>query len=94
MVRTMLAATLAFSSAGIAFAGDGLSPLNLAHHIFTKADANKDGVLTAKEHQSAGLGRYGVSFVDFDLDDDNKVSWEEYKSVFERHHKAPGERDV
>lgn len=94
MFRSVIVAALMVSGAATASAGESLSPIDLAQHIFRHADADKDGVLTAKEHEAAGLGRYGVSFVDFDLDDDNRVSWEEYRALFERHHKAMGEQPV
>ena len=86
MIRIIAVAALVLS-AQPAIAGGGKTALDVAQHVFTKADTNEDGVLTAKEHEAAGLGNYGATFSDFDLDNDSRVSWDEYKAVFERHHK-------
>ena len=92
MNRIFAAAALAALIAPAAIAGEQPSPLAIAQHIFEKADADKDGLLTPEEHESAGLGRFGASFSDFDLDRDSRVTWDEYRSIFERHHGTSGER--
>ena len=85
MIRSLtLAAFLAAS--GTAAAGEAQSALDMAKHIFDSADSDKNGALTINEHKAAGLGRLGAEFSTFDLDKDSKVTWEEYKTVFERHH--------
>ena len=94
MPRVFLGAALALLIAPAASAGEQSSPLAIAQHIFEQADADKNGVLTPGEHVSAGLDRFGASFADFDLDRDSQVTWDEYRSIFERHHPAPGERSA
>lgn len=88
MVRIIAVAALASMSLGYAQAGEALSPLQIAQQIFAKADTNGDGALTQAEHEAAGLGRFGASFADFDLDKDSTVTLEEYEAVFKRHHKG------
>ena len=88
MRHVITAAALIYLTTGAALAGGGNTPLEIAQHIFSHADVDEDGVLTANEHAAAGLGRYGASFSDFDLDQNSKVTWDEYKTFFERHHKA------
>ena len=90
MSRIVLAFLLASLSAGSALAGEAQTPLSMAQRIFEAADSNADGALTAEEHGNAGLGRFGASFDDFDLDGDSRVTWSEYKALFERHHKPAG----
>ena len=92
MTRLPVAAALALMVSTTAFAGEQPSPLAIAQHIFEKADVDKDGVLTRDEHESAGLGRFGAEFADFDADRDSRVTWDEYRTLFERHHQSPGER--
>ena len=92
MIRALTVALIVLSSATSVLAGETLTPIQAAEHIFKAADSNKDGVLTETEHDAAGLGRYGAAFVDFDADTDSKVTWDEYKAVFERHHGATDER--
>ena len=88
MNRLALVTFFIVFTAGAAVAGEAESPLRLAQKIFEAADSNGDGALTAAEHSNAGLGRFGASFGDFDLDDDDRVTWSEYKTLFERHHKG------
>ncbi len=94
MKHVITAAALICLTTGAAVAEEGSTSLELAQHIFTHADVDNDGVLTATEHSAAGLGRYGASFSDFDLDQDSKVTWDEYRTVFERYHKATEDQPV
>ena len=94
MTRIATATLLVFLGTNAAIAGQPYSLVDIAQHIFVKADADKDGVLTVNEHASAGLGRYGASFGELDLDNDNRVTWAEYKAVFERHHMPTDEREA
>ena len=94
MICVAAAVALAVFTAGNVLAGEALSPAEIAQHIFTQADTDKDGVLTRSEHESAGLGRYGAEFGDFDLDKDSRVTWDEYKALFDRHHKDLGGRSA
>ncbi len=92
MTRIFAAAALACLAVSPASAGDGASPLKVAQHVFEKADTDNNGVLTIAEHESAGLGRFGASFADFDADRNEEITWDEYKALFQRHHKVDGER--
>lgn len=94
MTRLVAAAVLALVYAETVVADDGYSHLEMARYVFAKADADKDGVLTPKEHDKAGLGRYGVSLADFDLNGDDLVTWKEYKAIFNRYHGTPGGRSA
>ena len=94
MTRIATAAVFVIFGANAAFAGGSYTLGQIAQHIFMKADTDRDGVLTAVEHASAGLARYGSSFSDLDLDDDSRVTWAEYRAVFERHHKPTDEREA
>ncbi len=94
MIRIITLAALASLATGSAFAGEKPSPLKIAQHIFEKADTDKNGVLTINEHEAAGLGRFGASFADFDVDRNSEVTWDEYRALFERHHKGVGERSA
>jgi|GEM_PF-5956263 len=58
----------------------------IADHIFSHADSDKDGAMTSEEYASGGLGKYGASFGDFDLDRDGRVTLAEYREVFARFH--------
>ncbi len=94
MTRIAAVVALVFLTASTALAGGSYSLVRIAQHIFVAADADKNGVLTANEHAAAGLARYGSSFSDLDLDDDSRVTWAEYKVVFERHHRPTDEREA
>ena len=61
-----------------------------AKKLFQSADINNDNALTKAEHGSAGLDKFGVAFRTFDVDSDNIISWDEYKTVFSKHHKNSG----
>ena len=94
MTRIAIAAVLVLLGTNAALAGGSYTLFDIAVHIFAKADADKDGVLTVNEHASAGLGRYGASFGKLDLDNDSRVTWDEYKAVFERYHRPTDEREA
>ncbi|MEL7466654.1 MAG: hypothetical protein AAFN79_21450 [Pseudomonadota bacterium] len=66
------------------------SPQEIAAHLFSKADADGDGVMTAEEYDASGFSRFGGSFKALDGDVDGAVSEEEYIDAFSRHH-SPGE---
>ena len=94
MIRIAIAAVLVLLGTNAAVAGGNYTLFDIAVFIFVKADADKDGVLTVNEHTSAGLGRYGASFGELDLDNDSRVTWDEYKTVFERYHLPTDEREA
>ncbi len=74
---------------GVAWADKPETPFAIAEHIFTKADVDKDGAMTPDEYAGGGLGNYGASFEDFDLDKDGRVTFAEYRKVFARFHGGP-----
>ncbi len=94
MIRIVTIAALAGFASGPALAGEQPSPLKIAQHIFEKADTDDNGVLTINEHKAAGLGRFGASFADFDVDQNSEVTWDEYRALFERHHRGIDERSA
>lgn len=63
-------------------------------HIFDKADADADGMLSPTEYEDANLGRFGASFEDTDADGDGMTSRSEYIELYERIHKSPEELSV
>ena len=101
MTRVLIAAPLAAFIAGLSLAaatsaptaaqaGEGMTPLEIAQQIFARADSDGNGALTEAEHKAAGLGRFGASFADFDLNNDSTVTLQEYEAVFERFHRGMG----
>ena len=92
MIRIAMVAVVAIAAIPIATAGEFHSPLQIAQHIFTAADTDQNGALSPAEHEAAGLGRHGIIFADFDVDQDSQITWNEYKTVFERYHKTSDER--
>ena len=69
-----------------AFAGDSYSPEKIANHIFKSVDQNGDGEMTREEHDAAQLSRYGSTFEMFDINKNERVTYEEYLAVFLQHH--------
>ena len=63
--------------------------MDVANHIFEKADANNDGILTSMEHTAAGLEIFGSNFTVFDTNNDGKVTLKEYRKVYNQFHKHP-----
>ena len=61
-----------------------------AKGLFKSADMNNDDSLSKMEHDKAGLDRYGVAFDAFDIDNNNKISWDEYATIFRKHHGDKG----
>ena len=57
-----------------------------AKDLFKSADMNNDDSLSKMEHNKAGLDKYGVAFDAFDIDKNNKISWDEYATIFRKHH--------
>lgn len=88
MKPARLAFFLAFLVGGTAAAGEMSDPLDIARHIFGHADSDGNGVLVKAEHDAAGLDKYGVAFEAFDADDNGEVSWQEYRTLFEKYHPA------
>ena len=77
-------ATVSWSSA--ASADKGMDALAIAEHIFAMTDIDKDGSMSLQEYSDAGLDQYGVSFEDFDLDEDEGITLAEYRSLFLKLH--------
>jgi len=93
MVRlAAIVSVLMFSSA--AFAGGGFSPLKVADHIFTKTDIDGNGEMTRVEHDAAKLERYGSTFEMFDLDKDDVVTLQEFRTVFMKFHRTAKDKEV
>lgn len=88
MFRIAIAATAFSLSLSGAHAGDTVSPLEIARQVFVKADSDGNGALTEAEHSDAGLGRFGATFADLDLNNDDSISLQEYVTVFRKHHKG------
>ncbi len=84
--------SLTISSA--AFAGGGFSPLKIADHIFTKTDRDGNGEMTRVEHDAAKLQRYGSTFEMFDLDKNDVVTLQEFRTVFMKFHRTPQDKEV
>ena len=61
-----------------------------AKDLFKSADMNNDDSLSKMEHNKAGLDKYGVAFDAFDIDKNNKISWDEYATIFRKHHGDKG----
>tara|TARA_Y100000766_G_scaffold89020_1_gene75510 strand:- start:1283 stop:1600 length:318 start_codon:yes stop_codon:yes gene_type:complete len=61
-----------------------------AKDLFKSADMNNDDSLSKIEHNKAGLDKYGVAFDAFDIDKNNKISWDEYAIIFRKHHGDKG----
>ncbi len=94
MIRMAAAAIVVLLGTNAAIAGGNLTLFDIAVFIFVKADTDKDGILDVDEHASSSLARYGVSFGELDLDNDKRVTWDEYKVIFERHHLPTNEREA
>ena len=61
-----------------------------AKDLFKSADMNNDDSLSKVEHNKAGLDKYGVAFDAFDIDKNNKISWDEYATMFRKQHGDKG----
>ncbi len=80
-----------------AAAGEGCGQQNaetVVLHIFQFADTDGDGLLSAAEYEEAGLGGYGLTFEQSDLDGNGETSWEEYLELYLQHHPEGGEQQV
>lgn len=85
---------LMFSGNASASCGDkhlkvGKTNVDVANHIFEKADTNNDGILTSIEHAEAGLEKFGSKFNVFDTNNDGKVTLKEYRTIYNQFHKTP-----
>lgn len=94
MRKTLIAAScVALAGVGMmgtaAQAGDAGHAAYIAVRIFTAVDADKDGAMSRDEYAKGGLGKFGASFDDFDLDKDDSVSQAEYMKVFTAFHSGP-----
>ena len=45
---------------------------------------------TTKENLTKTLDKYGVAFDAFDIDKNNRISWDEYATIFTKHHGDKG----
>jgi hypothetical protein len=87
-MKTSILAALAVATmvSHVAVADDAYFFSDAAELIFTRVDANEDGMMTMTEHDQAGLGRWGSTFSDLDLTGDGLVSRDEYRIFFEMRH--------
>lgn len=77
-----------------AFAGQGMDASTVAEHIFAKTDTDNDGAVTPAEYTAAGLGKYGVSFENFDADKNELITLAEYRTLFVKFHEGMGSSDA
>ena len=86
MYLASIALLILFSGKAVAGCGEKHAKaekinMDVAQHIFEKADANKDGILTQTEHDAAGLGKYGTNLPIFDVNNDGQVTLREYRKI-------------
>ena len=93
-MRLSLLVAATFLVAPVALAGGAQDAAAVVEHIFEQADRDGDGSLTPAEFEGAGLGNYGVSFDDSDLNGDGEVSMAEYLEIYHRHHPPYDRRDA
>ena len=66
--------------------------MNKAASLFKQVDKDKDKKISREEHDHSSLSSYGVPFEKFDVDEDQYISWEEYKSQMEESHNIGGKK--
>ena len=88
------AVVLSLTLSSAALAGGGFSPLKVADHIFTKTDRDGNGEMTRGEHDAAKLERYGSTFEMFDLDKNEVVTLQEFRTVFMKFHRTAKDKEV
>ena len=93
MLKTTCVALLLIAPMA-AQAGGMHSPEKIADHIFKSADTNGDGEMTRAEHDAAKLERYGSKFEMFDINKNDRVTYQEYLSVFLQFHTGSTGKDV
>ncbi|WP_425403818.1 EF-hand domain-containing protein [Hwanghaeella sp.] len=93
MLKTSLFALILITPVA-AFADGMSSPERIAEHIFKNADSNGDGEMTRAEHDAAKLARYGSTFEMFDIDKNERVTYQEYLGVFLRYHTGNAGKDA
>lgn len=92
-MRTLtLIAIASILNVGLALAGSRMAGPAVVQHIFSYADTDRSGALTADEYVQAGLPAYGIRFEEVDANRNGRVSIAEYVAIYQRHH--PGERET
>ena len=66
--------------------------MNKAASLFNQVDKDQDKKISREEHDHSSLSSYGVPFEKFDVDKDQYISWEEYKSQMEESHNIGGKK--
>ena len=66
--------------------------MNKATSLFNQVDKDQDKKISRDEHDQSSLSSYGVPFERFDVDEDQYISWEEYKKQMEESHNIGGKK--
>ena len=66
--------------------------MNKAAALFNEVDKDQDKKISRDEHDQSSLSSYGVPFERFDVDEDQYISWEEYKNQMEESHNIGGKK--
>ena len=66
--------------------------MNKAASLFNQVDKDQDRKISRDEHDQSSLSSYGVPFEKFDVDEDQYISWEEYKNQMEESHNIGGKK--
>ena len=66
--------------------------MNKAASLFNQVDKDQDKKISRDEHDQSSLSSYGVPFERFDVDEDQYISWEEYKNQMQESHNIGGKK--
>ena len=66
----------------------------VVEHLFAKADADGDGVLSSGEYADAGLAEFGLAFGACDADSDGRLTPGEYLEIYRVHHPSGDEIEI